>query len=62
MQKTVLILTIGSRSMDNVIITPHSSGRTPRYMEHLFPIFHENLERFLAGKPLTNVVDLEAGY
>lgn len=49
-------------SMDNVIITPHSSGRTPRYMDHLFPIFHENLDRYMAGKPLTNTVDLDAGY
>jgi phosphoglycerate dehydrogenase-like enzyme len=46
----------------NVMITPHISGGTPRYMDRAVDIFCENLERYLAGKPLRNVVDPARGY
>ncbi len=48
--------------MDNVIITAHYSGRTPRYDERASAIFLDNLARYLAGQPLRNVVDKQAGY
>ncbi len=48
--------------MDNVIITPHSSGSSPRSHERLMDLFCENLRRWLAGEELLNVVDKEAGY
>jgi D-2-hydroxyacid dehydrogenase (NADP+) len=48
--------------MENVIISPHIGGGTPVYMEQAVEIFCENLRRYLAGKPLRNVVDLERGY
>lgn len=48
--------------LENVILTPHYSGLTPRYVERLMEIFVDNLERYLGGKPLRNVVDLERGY
>lgn len=48
--------------LDNVILTPHYSGRTPRYHERAMEIFLDNLERYLAGKPMRNVVDKRAGY
>lgn len=48
--------------MDNVIVTPHVSGGTPRYMELAMNVFAANLRRYLAGEPLRNVVDVERGY
>src|SRR5690606_9823342 len=48
--------------MNNVIITCHYSGATPRYNERAFGIFLDNLERFKAGEELINVVDKHGGY
>lgn len=48
--------------LPNVIITPHYAGATPAYNERAFDIFMENLERYLADKELTNVVDKNLGY
>ncbi len=48
--------------MENVIITTHYAGLTPRYAERLWGIFLENLRRYVAGEPLTNVVDVTLGY
>lgn len=48
--------------LDNVIITPHSAGGGPRNREKLLDLFCRNLRRYLAGEPLLNVVDKEAGY
>ena len=48
--------------MENVIITPHYSGRTPRYDERAMSIFLDNLQRYRTGQPLRNVVDKQAGY
>jgi phosphoglycerate dehydrogenase-like enzyme len=49
--------------MDNVLITPHCgvddlSGYLPRALT----IFLDNVERYLSGAPLENVVDLARGY
>lgn len=48
--------------LDNVVISPHVAGITPRYDEHLVGLFAENLRRFLAGEPLLNLVDRDRGY
>lgn len=48
--------------MENVIITAHYSGFTPRYTERAMAIFLDNLERYLAGKPLRNVINKQLGY
>ncbi len=48
--------------MENVIITAHYAGKTPCYDERAFAILEDNLWRFLAGQPLRNVVDKQAGY
>ncbi len=48
--------------MENVIITPHTSGDTPHYDERALEIFLENLRRYRAGEPLTHVVDKTLGY
>jgi phosphoglycerate dehydrogenase-like enzyme len=47
--------------MDNVIITPHVSGRDSNRARHMM-VFKENLRRFAAGDALLNVVDPELGY
>jgi len=48
--------------MENVIITPHVAGATPRYWERATDFFCENLRRFAAGDQLVSVVDKELGY
>jgi len=48
--------------MEQVIITPHTGGYTPEYFRRSWPIFTENLKRFVEGRPLLNVVNKAAGY
>jgi len=48
--------------LPNVIITPHTSWASARFAERSAGLFLDNLGRYLAGTPLRNVVDLEAGY
>ena len=48
--------------MTEVILTPHTSGLGPRYWERAMAQFTANLEHFIAGEPLENVVDKRAGY
>jgi len=48
--------------MKNVIITPHVSGLSNRYMDDVVGLFCENLARYIEGQPLHNVIDREKGY
>ena len=48
--------------LENVILTPHISGGTPRYMERAVDLFCDNLRLYLAGEPLRNAVDPSRGY
>ena len=48
--------------MDNVVITPHSAGGSPQRIGRSVELFCDNLERFLAGKPLASVIDKRKGY
>jgi phosphoglycerate dehydrogenase-like enzyme len=48
--------------LDNVLVTPHISGGTPRYMDRAVDLFCDNLRLYLAGEPLRNVVDPTRGY
>jgi phosphoglycerate dehydrogenase-like enzyme len=48
--------------LPNVVITPHVSGYMPQYFDRMLALFEDNLERFLAGRPLRNVVDKRLGY
>lgn len=48
--------------MENVILTPHVSGLTPRYFPRMARLFADNLRRFLADEPLQNLYDPEKGY
>ena len=46
----------------NMYLSPHSSSSQDRYLEALFELFTENLDRYVHGVELRNVVDLRAGY
>jgi phosphoglycerate dehydrogenase-like enzyme len=46
----------------NLVITPHTSWASDRVVERTVDLFIDNLKRHLAGEPLRNLVDLEAGY
>ncbi len=48
--------------MKNVIITPHVAGGSPLRLDRMVELFCQNLERFLAGDPLTSVIDKRKGY
>lgn len=46
----------------NVIITSHSSARSPGSEQRLRDLFCENVRRYVNGLPLLNVVDKARGY
>jgi phosphoglycerate dehydrogenase-like enzyme len=48
--------------MPNVIVSPHIGGDVVGVPEAFGRIFLANLERYIAGEPLQNVVDKHAGY
>jgi len=45
-----------------VLVSPHVSAVTNRFWERETALIVDNIGRYLAGAPLVNVVDLEAGY
>jgi phosphoglycerate dehydrogenase-like enzyme len=49
-------------SMPNVIVSPHTSANFAGWREALVELFVENLDRYVTGRPLKNVVDKEVGY
>ena len=49
-------------SLENVIISPHCSAVHAGWEEASFAILLDNLDRFLKGEPLRNVVDPGRGY
>ena len=49
-------------TLENVIVTPHNSGSSPRAGERTLALFAENLRRYKSGETLINRVDYEAGY
>jgi phosphoglycerate dehydrogenase-like enzyme len=50
------------RQAPRLLITPHVSAVSPRFWERQCGLITDNIERYLAGRPLRNVVDVEAGY
>ena len=46
----------------NLVITPHSAFRSPHGIERSLSAFKTNLERYLRGEPLQDVLDVSAGY
>jgi phosphoglycerate dehydrogenase-like enzyme len=47
---------------ENAIITPHIAGRSDKDRARMVGTIKENIRRFVAGKPLLNVVDKQKGY
>lgn len=47
---------------DNVIISPHSAGGSQHRMNRITSFFLDNLERYLNGEELKNVVDKQLGF
>jgi phosphoglycerate dehydrogenase-like enzyme len=48
--------------LENVLLSPHCADHTPGFYELDMEFFMQNLQRFLNGVPLRNVVDKQAGY
>lgn len=48
--------------MDNVILTPHVAGGSPRRMDRMVDLFCENMQRLLEGEPMLSVIDKKKGY
>ena len=48
--------------MPNVIVTQHTSGTAPHNDDNFYDLLQQNLQRFLDGEQLLNVVDKKAGY
>jgi phosphoglycerate dehydrogenase-like enzyme len=49
-------------SLPNLLLTPHISGYTSRYFEKMLALFEDNLDRYVHGRPLRNIVDKQLGY
>lgn len=49
-------------SIENVFITPHTSGISERIWQRQAELLIDNLERWFRGEPLQNRVDLARGY
>ena len=47
---------------DNVVITPHIAGRSDQDRGRMVGTIKANIQRFMAGQPLINVVDKKKGY
>lgn len=46
----------------NVFVTPHISGITPHYDQRAIALFAENLQRYVNGLDLYNIIDPSRGY
>jgi len=49
-------------SLENALITPHTSGASEQLWERETELLLENLDRWFSGQPLRNQVDLTRGY
>jgi phosphoglycerate dehydrogenase-like enzyme len=48
--------------LDNLIITPHCSGKSPTTNLRQFQIFHDELQRYVEGNPPKNLIDFNLKY
>lgn len=48
--------------LENALVTPHTSGVSPRFWDRETELILRNVDRYLGGKPLENLVDKELGY
>ncbi|NJK80282.1 MAG: D-2-hydroxyacid dehydrogenase [Chloroflexaceae bacterium] len=49
-------------ALPNVLISPHSAATVDTENERLTELFCDNLQRYLTGQPLRNVIDKQRGY
>lgn len=49
-------------TLDNVILTPHIAGASAQYTQRASSIFYHNVQAFLDGGAMMNVVNLKEGY
>ena len=49
-------------TMENVVVLPHTTWRSPLVRGRQLELFSDNLRRFVRGEPLFNVVDTRRGY
>jgi phosphoglycerate dehydrogenase-like enzyme len=49
-------------AMKNVIISPHAAGQMDGLRARQIELYRDNLERYLTGKPMRNLVDKKKGY
>ncbi len=47
---------------ERVLITPHISGGTDIPLHQVIELFCDNMQAYLAGRPLVNVIDWARGY
>ena len=48
--------------MENLLLSPHCADHTQTWIDDAMLFFTENLQRFLRGEPLKNVVEKRLGY
>lgn len=48
--------------LENALISPHVAGFTPHYDERATALFAQNLDRYVTGEPLLNLVSKARGY
>jgi phosphoglycerate dehydrogenase-like enzyme len=48
--------------LPNVIVSPHTSGNVVGWQADFAAVFYDNVERWIAGQPLRNVVDKGLGF
>jgi phosphoglycerate dehydrogenase-like enzyme len=49
-------------SMQNVTISPHAAGQMDGLRARQLELYKDNLERYLSGKPMRNLVDKKKGF
>ena len=49
-------------AMPQVLLSPHSADRVTGWLDRTMGLFLDNLERFVRGAPLLNIVDPRRGY
>jgi phosphoglycerate dehydrogenase-like enzyme len=48
--------------VERLFITPHISGDYAGFQEDMVALFKSNLEKYMSGKPMVNVVDKQLGF
>ena len=48
--------------LNNVLISPHNADQVQGWLENSVHLFLENMERYLKGDKLQNIVDIHRGY